>query len=101
MNISLLSFSFCSYCAQPTSDCICPKTRSQGGSVTSIAQKALKKGKYVTLVSGNLNPEDFKKIKQMLGTGGSLTGQLTTFRGKVSKRVKNILGGLGYRLPST
>lgn len=97
MNLSLLDISTCPYCN--SSPCICPKANYTGGLINSIGQRQLKRGKYITVVSGVVHQADFKTLRQRLGTGGVWASDYCTFRGKVTRRITPLLKQLGYRIP--
>lgn len=86
----------CPVCNNEYARCICIKTKECKKIILSVTEEQIKKSKFVTIVHGIDCFEDFKTIKNKVGTGGTFIDNVGSFRGRISKRILKILHQLGY-----
>ena len=87
----------CIYCNFPTELCFCPHQSNKSKLVSEIREKSFKK-KWVTEIIGSIDKEDFKTLKDKLGTGGKYFVDKIELRGKITDRCLDLLKKLGYHL---
>lgn len=77
--------------------CVCP-TRRTNRYIDRIQTFKVKARRYVTRIYGELETQDFKKMKDLLGTGGTLYKDHFEFRGTATVKLLEVLQKLGYRV---
>jgi len=100
--------SVCPGCSQPLNSCICQQSRKRfipkGDCIVRLFYEVKgRKGKGMTLITGlSLNEIELlalaKKLKQQLGTGGSVKDYVIELQGDHRKFVGEELRKLGYIL---
>lgn len=99
----------CERCGKPLADCRCPPVVAAQTQIppekqtARVAREKRQKGKLVTVVSGlpaagNDLPALLTKLKNALGTGGTLDDGQLIVQGDQVERVRTFLLGLGYRV---
>lgn len=79
--------------------CICPKKRTNRF-IDRIQIHKIKARKYITKIYGELDSQDFKKLKEYLGTGGSLHKDHFEVRGTMAVKTIDVLEKIGYVISS-
>ncbi|MCY2962572.1 MAG: translation initiation factor [Planctomycetota bacterium] len=99
----------CERCGRLEAECQCPPApvvRPQlepAKQTARVAREKRQKGKQVTVVSGlpaagNDLPALLTKLKNSLGTGGTIDGDTLVIQGDQVDRVKKFLADAGYRV---
>lgn len=100
----------CSNCGKPTKDCSCKgkKKRSQSNIqsdeiIRIRREKKGRKGKTVTSISGFQEPNDTlkqiaKKLKSLIGTGGSIKDGVIVIQGDHREVVQRTLKEQGFKV---
>ena len=88
----------CRYCNLVLDLCQCPSSKSAHKVLSHIGERVIKGNKWVTEITGLLDPKDFKILKDKLGTGGKYQVQMSTLRGKIASRAQGLLQQLGYHV---
>lgn len=97
----------CERCGELEADCTCPPAPpprvAPERQTARLSVEKRKKGKLVTTVRG-LSAEEsdlpalLGKLKSVCGAGGTLKEDVLEIQGNHLDRVREILGGMGYRV---
>jgi len=98
----------CPWCAKPAANCACREIKkvavpNTGGVVCLRYETKGRKGKGMTLIQGLLLSENSlgelaKRLKQRLGTGGSVKNYVIELQGDQREQAARALGEIGYRV---
>jgi len=88
---------FCKLCNYAQNKCICSLCTTGVKIITNIEQRRVKRKKFITILHGNITKNEFKQIKDHVGTGGKYIEGKIQLRGRMSEKIRKVLESLNYK----
>ena len=88
---------FCKLCNYSQNKCICSLCTTGTKIITNIEQRRVKRKKFITVLHGEITKNEFKQIKDQVGTGGKYIEGKIQLRGRMSEKIRKVLESLNYK----